>query len=78
MTVRRTAAATAVAAATAALVTSCSAGKPRPTADEPQTRPVATPSSGVDKSTWPEASPTAGPAKGLSLPMNSAHKTLNG
>lgn len=74
MTVRRTAAAIA-AAATAALVTSRSAGKPRSAADEPRTGPVANSSSGADKSTWPEATPTAGLAKGLSLPLEAHMET---
>lgn len=74
MTVRRTAAAIA-AAATAALVTSRSAGKPRSAADEPRTGPVANSSSSVDKSTWPEATPTGGLAKGLSLPLEAYMET---
>lgn len=75
MTVRRTAAAMAVAAATAALVTSCSAAHPRATADEPRTGPVAASSSSVDKSTWPEATPASGLAKGLSLPLEAYMET---
>ncbi|GLP67582.1 hypothetical protein TUSST3_42040 [Streptomyces sp. TUS-ST3] len=75
MPFRRTAAATAVVAATAALITSCSAGKPGSAAAEPQTRPVANSSSSVDKSNWPEATPTAGLAKGLSLPLEAYMET---
>ncbi|WP_330265113.1 hypothetical protein [Streptomyces griseorubiginosus] len=75
MTVRRTAVAMAVAAATAALVTSCSAAHPRSTADEPRTGPVAESSSSVNRSNWPEATPTSGLAKGLSLPLEAYMET---
>ncbi|MGW4439225.1 hypothetical protein ACWELO_26300 [Streptomyces sp. NPDC004596] len=69
MTIRKSAASIALAATTAVLITSCSAGGSKAAAKGPQTKPIANAASSVDKSTWPHATPTAGLAKGLSLPL---------
>jgi hypothetical protein len=75
MTVRKTAASLAVAATTAVLLTSCSAGTHISAGSGQRTRPVADSASSVDKSTWPQATPTAGLAKGLSLPLEAYMET---
>ncbi|MFK0113657.1 hypothetical protein [Streptomyces sp. NPDC091217] len=74
MTIRKTAASIA-AVSTAALITSCSAGGHHSASGNPQTKPVANAASSVDKSTWPHATPTAGLAKGLSLPLEAYMET---
>ncbi|MFD3615067.1 hypothetical protein ACFWWT_07435 [Streptomyces sp. NPDC058676] len=75
MTIRKAAASIAGAVTTAVLVTSCSAGGSGFTGSDPQTKAVADAASSVDRSTWPQATPTAGLAKGLSLPLEAYMET---
>ncbi|MEU6917612.1 hypothetical protein [Streptomyces olindensis] len=77
MSTRRTAARLAAAAATAALITSCSAGHDtaEKTPGRPRTAPVADAGSNIDKSAWPKAVPDTGLAKGLSLPLQAYMQT---
>lgn len=76
MTIRKTAAPiAALAAATVALITSCSAGGNTAAGSDPQTKPVANTASSVNKNTWPQATPTAGLAKGLFLPLEAYMET---
>lgn len=66
-----------LAAATAALITGCSASTADTSnkAKDPRTEPIAQESSTVDKANWPPATPRSGLAKGLSLPLEDYMQT---
>ncbi|CAL2060012.1 hypothetical protein ACH4OT_33615 [Streptomyces murinus] len=76
MNVRKATMVLATVATTAAVITSCSAvGSQNSATSDPHTRPVGNAASNVDKSTWPHATPTAGLAKGFSLPLEAYMET---